>query len=120
MPAGGALSALAGGAARRRDRSGAAARRVPGAAAAPPGPDPASTRATLTGAPSRSFSWPAVTTTSSCRHPVEDLDPGVAALADLDLGAHRLVVDDAVDELLVALRHQRLLGQHQRVLARRA
>ena len=51
-------------------------------------------------------------------HAVQHLDLGVAALADVDLGAHRLAVHDAIDELLVALRHERLLGQHQRILRR--
>ena len=54
----------------------------------------------VTGAPSRSFSWPAVTTMSSFATPFRISTFAVAALADVDLRAHRLAVDDAVHELL--------------------
>src|SRR6476619_1522321 len=40
----------------------------------------------------------------------------VAALADVPLHARRLALDDAKHELLVALRHDRLFGNHERVL----
>src|SRR5687768_13325278 len=48
-------------------------------------------------------------------HAVDDLRFAVAPLPDVHLGANRAVVDDLEQELVVALRHQRLLGHDQRV-----
>ena len=71
--------------------------------------------ATVTDMPSRSFNWPAVTIVSPGGNALDDLDAAVAALAELDLRPRCLAVDDAIHVLLLALRHQRLLGKDQRI-----
>ena len=88
---------------------------APGAAGAPATPA-LPPPAIDTGEPSRSFSCPALTTRSPAASPLTISTMPSRRWPVTDLHAVRLAVDDAEHELLLALWHQRLLGQHQRLV----